>query len=218
MAGHCSNRMKEERAKAGYNIREGEIFEIAVVKATGDRARLVSLQSASTVYSNFQINRGGSAVMPSISLNINGSKKSVTVESLDMPLLWVLRDSLGLTGTKYGCGDELCGACAVLINGKKQLACDVDVGEAAGASIWTIEGLAADLNSDNPRFPSYAKVRDAWIETQVPQCGFCQSGMLIAAVSLLESGKSGRVAARMIDHVCVCGTYPRINKALRSIS
>jgi isoquinoline 1-oxidoreductase alpha subunit len=156
--------------------------------------------------------------MPNLSLNVNGSQISVTVDSLDTPLLWVLRDSLGLTGTKYGCGEELCGACAVLINGKKQLACDVDVGEVAGSSIWTIEGLAADLNSDTPKFPSYAKVREAWIENQVPQCGFCQSGMIIAAVSLLESGKSGRATAGMIDHVCVCGTYPRINKALGSIA
>lgn len=155
--------------------------------------------------------------MPKLSLNVNGSPVSVTVDSLDMPLLWVLRDSLGLTGTKYGCGEELCGACAVIINGKKELSCDVDIGEVAGSDIWTIEGLAADQNSPNPKFPSYAKVRDAWIENQVPQCGFCQSGMIVAAVSLLESGKSGSAAAKMVDHVCVCGTYPRINKALRSI-
>lgn len=155
--------------------------------------------------------------MPKVSLNVNGSPVSVTVDSLDMPLLWVLRDNLGLTGTKYGCGEELCGACAVIINGKKQLSCDVDIGEVAGREIWTIEGMAADQTSPNPKFPSYAKVRDAWIENQVPQCGFCQSGMIVAAVSLLEAGKSGSTAAGMIDHVCVCGTYPRIDKALRSI-
>jgi isoquinoline 1-oxidoreductase alpha subunit len=156
--------------------------------------------------------------MAKVNLNVNGSPVSVTVDSLDTPLLWALRDSLGLTGTKYGCGRELCGACAVLINGQKQLSCDVDVGEVAGSEIWTIEGLAADLASPNPKFPSYAEVRKAWIDNQVPQCGFCQSGMIIAAVSLLESGKSGSAAAAAMDHLCVCGTYPRINKALRSIA
>lgn len=156
--------------------------------------------------------------MAKLNLNVNGSVVSVTVDSLDTPLLWVLRDNLGLTGTKYGCGQELCGACAVIIDGRKQLACDVDVGEVAGRQIWTIEGLAADQNSPNPKFPSYRRVREAWIENQVPQCGFCQSGMIVAAVSLLESGKNGAAAAGMVDHVCVCGTYPRIDKALRSIS
>jgi isoquinoline 1-oxidoreductase alpha subunit len=155
--------------------------------------------------------------MANVTLRVNGVETTLTVADTGMPLLWALRDGLGLTGTKYGCGRELCGACAVLVNGSKRLACDTDVGEVMGADIWTIEGLKQDLESGNPQFPSYARVRDAWIENQVPQCGFCQSGMIIAAVALLESGKTGAQAAQGIGHVCMCGTYPRIQKALQGI-
>jgi isoquinoline 1-oxidoreductase subunit alpha len=142
--------------------------------------------------------------MPSYNLNVNGQTHNVTVSSADMPLLWVLRDTLGLTGTKYGCGIEICGACTVWINGKPEKSCDVDVSSAAGKQITTIEGLSAD--SSHP-------AQLAWVAHQVPQCGFCQSGMLMAVAGAMNDGKHGNEIVSELENVCVCGTYQRIKQA-----
>ena len=112
-----------------------------------------------------------------LTLNVNGVMRTVSVSDSGMPLLWVLRDLLGLTGTKYGCGIEVCGACTVLVNGKPEKSCDMDVGSAVGRKIMTVEGLAAD--------PDGKKAQDAWVAAQVPQCGYCQSGMLMSAVGAM---------------------------------
>ena len=125
-----------------------------------------------------------------------------------MPLLWVLRDLLGLTGTKYGCGIEICGACTVLIDGKPEKSCDFEAEKAVGKSIKTIEGLSA--NRSHP-----AQV--AWIAHQVPQCGFCQPGMLMAVAGALNEGRHGSDIAERIDNVCVCGTYQRIKQAVSGL-
>ncbi len=143
--------------------------------------------------------------MPNYDLNINGQSYPVTVANGDMPLLWVLRDHLGLTGTKYGCGIEVCGACTVLVNGEPEKSCDMSVKEAAGRKIMTVEGLAAD--------PVGQKVQAAWIEHQVPQCGYCQSGMLMSAVGRIKAGDHGG----NLNNVCVCGTYARVKDALQSL-
>lgn len=141
-----------------------------------------------------------------ISLNVNGTTYQVNVDS-GTPLLWVLRDTIGLKGTKYGCGIEQCGACTVLVDGQAQRSCDMDVSEAAGRSITTIEGLSPD--SSHP-------VQKAWIAEQVPQCGYCQSGMIMAAVDLLAQNPNPSDAdiADAIDNICVCGTYQRIRAAI----
>ena len=140
-----------------------------------------------------------------VSLNVNGTTYQVNVDS-GTPLLWVLRDTLGLTGTKYGCGIEQCGACTVLVDGRAQRSCDMDVGEAAGRQITTIEGLSPD--NSHP-------VQKAWIAEQVPQCGYCQSGMILAAVDLLTQNPHPTDAdIAEIDNICVCGTYQRIRAAI----
>jgi isoquinoline 1-oxidoreductase alpha subunit len=124
-----------------------------------------------------------------------------------MPLLWALRDVLGLTGTKYGCGIEECGACTVLIDGELERSCDATVGDAQGASVTTIEGLSP--TGTHP-------VQQAWIAEQVPQCGYCQSGMILAAVQLLRSHPKptdAQIDAAM-NNICVCGTYQRVRAAI----
>ena len=147
--------------------------------------------------------------MPSYNLNINGQNHAVTVASSDTPLLWVLRDHLGLTGTKYGCGIEICGACTVLVNGHPERSCDMSVQEASGHPIMTVEGLATD--------PQGQLAQAAWIEHQVPQCGFCQSGMLMATVGAMKAGHHGGQIAGELSNVCVCGTYLRIKDAIQTL-
>jgi len=142
--------------------------------------------------------------MASLTFNVNGQNHTVTVNDTGMPLLWVLRDLIGLTGTKYGCGIEICGACTVLINGKPEKSCDVDASSAAGKTIVTIEGLSA--NRSHP-----AQV--AWIANQVPQCGYCQSGMLMSVAGAMAAGKHGSAINAEVKNVCVCGTYQRIKQA-----
>ncbi len=140
---------------------------------------------------------------------LNG--KSVSVEvSPDTPLLWVLRDHLNLTGTKYGCGKALCGSCSVLFNGNSTRSCILPISVVAGHSITTIEGL----EGDHP-------VQKAWIEHQVSQCGYCQPGQIISAVSLLNSNPSPskqEIKDYMSGNICRCGTYPRILEAIQSVS
>jgi isoquinoline 1-oxidoreductase alpha subunit len=143
-----------------------------------------------------------------ISLVINGQRMSVNVEP-DTPLLWVIREQLGLTGTKYGCGIAMCGACTVHVDGQAVRSCSFPVGSAVGHRITTIEGLSA--NRSHP-------LQKAWIATQVPQCGYCQSGMLMAAAALLS--EKPRPTDTDIDeamtNICRCGTYERIRKAIHA--
>ena len=144
-----------------------------------------------------------------LTLNVNGQNHTVSVPDTSMPLLWVLRDIIGLTGTKYGCGIEVCGACTVLVDGQAQQSCDQDVGSMVGRKIVTVEGLAAD--------PDGAKAQAAWIVNQVPQCGFCQPGMLMEAVGSMKSGNHGSEILGDLGHVCVCGTYQRIIAAVQGL-
>ena len=139
-------------------------------------------------------------------LRINGKNISLDVEA-DTPLLWALRDTVGLTGTKFGCGIQQCGACTVLIGKRPVRSCGITVGEVASKEITTIEGLSGD--SKHP-------VQLAWVEEQVPQCGYCQSGQIMAAVSLLERNPNptDREIDRGMLNLCRCGTYPRIRKAI----
>ena len=142
----------------------------------------------------------------SISLLINGIAYTADVEP-DTPLLWVLRDSLKLTGTKFGCGIAQCGACTVLIEGRAMRSCSVPVSLVAGKPITTIEGLSAD--GTHP-------VQLAWIEHDVPQCGYCQSGQIMAAMALLKEKPKPTDADidREMTNICRCGTYPRIRAAI----
>jgi isoquinoline 1-oxidoreductase alpha subunit len=149
--------------------------------------------------------------MPRVTLSINGEDRSFEAEP-EMPLLWALRDVLGLTGTKYGCGLGQCGACTVLVDGRATRSCQITIdqltaGRATSGRITTIEGLgAADLHP----------VQRAWIEVQVPQCGYCQSGQILAAVSLLRdkpSPSDDDIDVAMTN-LCRCGTYPRIRRAI----
>ncbi|WP_293899656.1 2Fe-2S iron-sulfur cluster-binding protein [Phenylobacterium sp.] len=144
-----------------------------------------------------------------LKLNVNGANRTVTVSSSDMPLLWVLRDLLGLTGTKYGCGIEVCGACTVLIDGQREHSCVFDVTSAVGKKIVTVEGLAADADG--------RKAQAAWIANQVPQCGYCQPGMLMVTVGAMKAGHHGGEIASEVEHICVCGTYQRIKQAIQSL-
>jgi len=143
-------------------------------------------------------------------LKINGKNRLVDVEE-DTPLLWAIRDTVGLTGTKYGCGIQQCGACTVLIGKRPVRSCGITVGEVAGKEITTIEGLSED--SKHP-------VQMAWVEEQVPQCGYCQSGQIMAAVSLLERkpNPTDQEIDRAMLNLCRCGTYPRIRKAIHRAS
>jgi len=142
-----------------------------------------------------------------ISLTVNGEKREVDA-SPDTPLLWVLRDSLALTGTKYGCGVSQCGACTVHLDGMPVRACVTPVSAAAGKTVTTIEGLAS---------PVGRRLQEAWIAEQVPQCGYCQSGQLMAAAALLAKTPfptDAEINAAMSGVLCRCGTYQRIRRAI----
>jgi aerobic-type carbon monoxide dehydrogenase small subunit (CoxS/CutS family) len=142
----------------------------------------------------------------SISLIVNGNAYTVDLEP-ETPLLWVLRDSLKLTGTKYGCGIAQCGACKVLIDGRATRSCSVPASLVAGKAVTTIEGLSAD--GTHP-------VQLAWTEFDVPQCGYCQSGQIMAAVALLKEKPKPTDADinNEMTNICRCGTYPRIRQAI----
>ncbi|MGB2866951.1 MAG: (2Fe-2S)-binding protein [Bacteroidota bacterium] len=148
--------------------------------------------------------------MPRYSFVVNGIPKSVDVDE-DTPLLWVLRDTLGLTGTKFGCGEGLCGACTVHIGGKAERSCSVPVSKVTGQSITTIEGLAA--NKDNPIFK-------VWIEHEVSQCGYCQPGQIMTVAALLSQNPKPtqkEISDTMSGVLCRCGTYQRIREAIEGI-
>ena len=143
-------------------------------------------------------------------MTVNGVVHDLDVEP-DAPLLWVIRDELNLTGTKFGCGIAACGACTVHVNGKAMRSCVVPVGSAANAQITTIEGLGAGgLNA----------VQQAWIDHQVPQCGYCQSGMIMAVSAFLATNPSPTDDQRgaAITNICRCGTLPRISAAVRELA
>lgn len=144
-----------------------------------------------------------------ISLNINGVQREVEADA-DMPLLWALRDILQLTGTKYGCGIAQCGACTVHLDGQPIRSCSIPVSAAVGGRITTIEGIAED--------EKLHPVQQAWIELDVVQCGYCQSGQIMSAVALLETNTNPNDAdidAAMNGNICRCGTYPRIRAAIK---
>ncbi len=141
-----------------------------------------------------------------ISLRVNGKRMDVEVAP-DTPLLWVIRETLGLTGTKFGCGMALCGACTVHVNGQAVRSCVTPVSSVAGKEIITIEGLA----EDHP-------VKRAWIEEQVPQCGYCQPGQIMQAAALLQENPNPtdeQIINAMDGNLCRCGTYPYIKRAIK---
>lgn len=142
-------------------------------------------------------------------ITVNGRAADIPDERAGDPLLWVLRETLGLTGTKFGCGQGLCGACTIHLDGATVRSCQLSAGEAAGHSITTIEGLAAH--------DALHPVQQAWIAESVPQCGYCQAGQIMSAVALLrETPKPDDAAidAAMAGNLCRCGTYQRIRKAI----
>ena len=144
-----------------------------------------------------------------IKLNVNDKELEADVEE-DTPLLWVLRDTLGLTGTKYGCGMALCGACTVHLDGQPIRSCVTPVSAVGGKRVTTIEGLSPD--SSHP-------VQRAWVELDVPQCGYCQSGQIMSAAALLAVNQNpthADIDAVMSANLCRCGTYPRIRAAIRT--
>ena len=139
-------------------------------------------------------------------LTVNGQAHSVDADP-STPLLWVLRDHLGMTGTKYGCGIAQCGACTVHLDGTPTRSCQVPLESAAGANVTTIEGLSPD---------SSHVLQQLWVEMNVPQCGYCQSGMLMAAAALLKNIPNPTDADidAYVDNICRCGTYPRVRAAI----
>lgn len=146
-----------------------------------------------------------------IQTTINGEPRQIEVDPAT-PVLWVLREQLGMTGTKFGCGIAQCGACTVHLDGQPIRSCSTPISEAAGRKITTIEGLAGPEGKPHP-------LQQAWIEAQVPQCGYCQSGQLMSAASLLRDHprpSDEQIDAAMAGNVCRCGTYGRIRKAIKA--
>ena len=144
-----------------------------------------------------------------IKLNVNGKPRDVDVDD-DTPLLWTLRDVLNMTGTKFGCGAGLCGACTIHVDGRPTRSCLMTVSMAAGKRITTIEGVGAT--------PTGKKVQEAWRALDVPQCGYCQSGQIMSATALLATNakpSDADIDGRMAGNICRCGTYPRIRAAIK---
>jgi len=150
-----------------------------------------------------------------IVLKVNGIERRVDADP-DTPLLWVIRESLGLTGTKFGCGIGACGACTVHLNGAAVRSCLVPAVTSRDQSITTIEGLASTAAGDSPLHP----VQAAWIAQQVPQCGYCQSGMIMAAAALLAQipDPTDEQIDTIVTNLCRCGTYERVRRAIRSLA
>ena len=143
-----------------------------------------------------------------VTLQVNGKQHEIEADPA-MPLLWVLRDLLGLTGTKYSCGISICGACTVLVEGKAVRSCVTPVSTVNGKAITTIEGLSTDRSHP---------VQQAWLQEQVPQCGYCQSGQIMSAVALLSQKPKptdADIDKVMSGVLCRCGTYPRVRKAIK---
>lgn len=147
-----------------------------------------------------------------IEFKLNGKARTVDVDPA-MPLLWVLRDVLKMTGTKFGCGKGLCGACTVHVNGAAMRSCITPVSAIAGESVTTIEAIGTEENLH--------PVQEAWVAGNVPQCGYCQPGQIMSAIALLDSNANPSdddIDAAMSGHICRCGTYPRIRKAIHRAS
>ena len=145
-----------------------------------------------------------------LTLNVNGTTRKISVDDPETPLLWVLRDTLGLMGTKYGCGVALCGTCVVHVNGEPVRSCNTQVSQVAGKKITTIEGLSRSGNHP---------LQKAWVAEEVPQCGYCQSGQIMSAAALLAKNRNpseAEIEKAMEGHICTCGTYNRIRKAIQS--
>ena len=145
-------------------------------------------------------------------LQINGQEHDLDVPG-DMPLLWALRDVVGLTGTKFGCGVALCGACTVHLDGRPIRSCITPIASAVGKSVTTIEAIGDT--------PSGKKIQEAWLDIEVVQCGYCQSGQIMSAAALIESNPSptdAEIDAAMSGNICRCGTYPRIRAAIKHAS
>ena len=143
-----------------------------------------------------------------VTITVNGTQHQLDIEP-DTPLLWALRDVMGLTGTKYGCGMGLCGACTVHVDGQARRSCQMPVGSVGGKRVTTIEGLSPD--GSHP-------VQRAWIAEQVPQCGYCQSGQIMQAAALLSTTPhptAAQIDEAMNGNICRCGTYPRIRRAIQ---
>lgn len=146
--------------------------------------------------------------MADISLRINGSERKVSVVP-ETPLLWVLRDSLNLTGTKFGCGAGLCGACTVHVDGAATRSCSTPLSQVTGKNITTIEGLSAN---------GLSELQKAWIAEEVPQCGYCQTGQIMTAAALLKKSphpSDDDITRAMTGNICRCGTYDRIKRAIQ---
>ncbi|WP_432744669.1 (2Fe-2S)-binding protein [Methylobacter sp. G7] len=147
-----------------------------------------------------------------ITLNINGKPRQIDL-STDTPLLWVLRDHLGLTGTKFGCGISLCGACTVHLDGKPTRACVTPISDGIGKKIVTIEAINQDATGQ--------KVQEAWLALRVPQCGYCQSGQIMTATALLKQNPKPTdtdIDTAMSGNICRCGTYCRIRAAIKQVA
>jgi isoquinoline 1-oxidoreductase alpha subunit len=146
-----------------------------------------------------------------ITLTVNGQSRTLDIDP-DTPLLWAIRETLGLTGTKFGCGIAQCGACTVHVNGKAERSCIMPVSSVEGATITTIEGLAAG--------GKLTPVQQAWLDLQVPQCGYCQSGMIMAVSALLAEKPHATDAEvnESITNICRCGTFARIRKAVQGLT
>ena len=152
-------------------------------------------------------------------LNVNGQLHHVEVED-DTPLLWALRDTIGLVGTKFGCGVSACGACTVQVDGEAVRSCSTSVSEVVGKNITTIEGLAKVRSDEHGVIDptSLHPIQQAWIEHQTPQCGYCQSGMMMATAALLAANPdpTDTEIDAAITNICRCGTYPRIRRAIHT--
>ena len=150
---------------------------------------------------------------------VNGIEHILDIEP-EMPLLWAIRDEIGLTGTKFGCGIASCGACTVHINGKAVRSCVTPVSAVEGQEITTIEGLAVALGGTATSLPGLAAVQQAWIDHQIPQCGYCQSGMIMAVSSFLVENPNPSDAEidAGITNICRCGSYPRVRNAIHALA
>jgi isoquinoline 1-oxidoreductase subunit alpha len=170
--------------------------------------RISANKRADQPRSNNNMTLAGEKQMSAITFTINGKAAKVEAEP-DTPLLWVVREQLNLTGTKFGCGAGLCGACTVHINGKAIRSCQISVSQVEGKKVTTIEGLS----------PNGAHaLQKAWVVEQVPQCGYCQSGQIMQAAALLATNKKPtreQIVAHMDGNICRCGTYPRIVRAVQ---
>jgi isoquinoline 1-oxidoreductase alpha subunit len=146
-----------------------------------------------------------------ITMTVNGQERSLDIET-DMPLLWAIRETLGLRGTKFGCGIAQCGACTVLLNGRAVRSCTMPLSAAEGAAITTIEGLATG--------DMLTAVQQAWVDHQVPQCGYCQSGMIMAVTALLRDRPqpTDEDIDGAITNICRCGTFVRVRRAIHAIA